>query len=386
MKMPIYLDYAATTPISPKSAKAICETLSDPALSGNPSSSTHMYGWKAQEAVHAARVNVASLFNAKARDVVFTSGATEANNLAIQGACQGHSAPHIITSSIEHKAVLETCQHMSKNGAQVTILEPNENGIISPEHVASAIKENTVLVSLMHVNNELGSFNDIDAIGELISGINPEIVFHVDAAQSAGKVDIDVKSLAKIDIITFSAHKFYGPKGIGGLVLSRFARKKISPISFGGAQENSLRPGTLATHQIIGMGEAAAECKEQLNADQEHALLLRQTLFDTLKDSGIEFNTNVNQNFSYPGIVNINILGIEPDELMLRWSQVAVSSGSACNSQIKLGSYVLKAIRNGRDTAPFSADVRISFGRYTAREDIIDAVKYLVPALSTVAC
>ncbi|APD92189.1 hypothetical protein BM525_20115 (plasmid) [Alteromonas mediterranea] len=386
MKLPIYLDYAATTPISPKSAKAICDTLSDPALLGNPSSSTHMYGWKAQEAVHAARARVASLFNAKARDVIFTSGATEANNLAIRGVCQGLSSPHIITSSVEHKAVLETCQHMARNGAELTILEPDENGIVTPESVASAIKGNTVLVSLMHVNNEVGSFNDIDAIGELISGINPNIVFHVDAAQSAGKVDIDIKSLAKIDIITFSAHKFYGPKGIGGLILSRFARKKVSSISFGGVQENSLRPGTLATHQIVGMGEAAAECKEKMSLDREHVLLLRQTLFNTLNECGVAFNTNVNQNLAYPGIVNMNIFGIEPDELMLQWSQVAVSSGSACNSQTKSDSYVLQSIRNGKDKNPSSADVRISFGRYTTREDVTEAVHHLTAALSAVSC
>lgn len=386
MKLPIYLDYAATTPISPKSAKAICATLSDPVLSGNPSSSTHMYGWKAQEAVHAARTRVASLFNAKARDVIFTSGATEANNLAIQGVCQGLSSPHIITSSVEHKAVLETCQHMARNGAELTILEPDENGIVTPESVASAIKGNTVLVSLMHVNNEVGSFNDIDAIGELISGINPNIVFHVDAAQSAGKVDIDIKSLAKIDIITFSAHKFYGPKGIGGLILSRFARKKVSSISFGGVQENSLRPGTLATHQIVGMGEAAAECKERMNLDREHVLLLRQTLFNTLNESGVAFNTNVNQNLAYPGIVNMNIFGIDPDELMLQWSQVAVSSGSACNSQTKSDSYVLQSIRKGAEKPSSSADVRISFGRYTTRKDITEAVHHLTAALSAVSC
>ena len=386
MPLPIYLDYAATTPLSPAVAVKICSALTDPQLIGNPSSSTHMYGWKAQEAVHEARTLTAKLFNAKPRDIVFTSGATEANNLAIQGVLKGPSMarPHVITSAIEHKAVLDTFTQIANKNVDVTFLQPSSDGTIPVASVIDAIQENTALVSLMHVNNETGIINDIDAIGEVIIHANPNILFHVDAAQSAGKLPLDIKSLPKLDMLTFSAHKFYGPKGIGGLLLNRQARKQVSPVTFGGSQENGLRPGTLPTHQIIGMGVAAKECLEKLPSAQSHVLALRQTLFSLLDKAGIAYSPNVNQDRTYPGIVNLNLKDIEPDDLMLQWNTVAVSTGSACNSQNKSGSYVLEAIRGGKDAPTSTSDVRISFGRYTTTGEIQAAVDSLVRVLATV--
>jgi cysteine desulfurase len=381
MTPPIYLDYAATTPLSPVVSKRMCEVLSNPFELGNPSSSTHAYGWNAQTLVHTAREQVAGLINAKPRDVTFTSGATEANNLALMGivaSCIDDGA-HIVTSSIEHKAVLATCQYLESKGAQVTYLTPDCHGVITAEAVQEALTPRTVLVSIMHVNNELGSVNDIQAIGDMIQKHSSSTLFHVDAAQSVGKFPLDIKQLKCVDMMTFSAHKFYGPKGIGALFANRRSRRQLLPVTFGGDQENGLRPGTLATHQIIGMGEAAAECRLKMDEDFQHVTALKELLIKELNNIDVDYQLNSTQDGGYPGIVNLRILGIDPDMLVTTWT-VAISTGSACNSQSKAGSYVIEATKgsaNSRD-----ADIRMSFGRYTSPQNIKDAVERLSHVMS----
>jgi cysteine desulfurase len=376
MTPPIYLDYAATTPLSKRVAERMCQALTTPMELGNPSSNTHLYGFKAQELVHLARESVAKLINAKPRDITFTSGATESNNIAIMGITEGliDEGTHIVTTSIEHKAVLSTCQALERKGVAVTYIKPDVNGNISVDDVERAITPQTSLVSIMHVNNELGSVNDIESIGNVVKKHSEKILFHVDAAQSVGKLAIDVKAMPYIDLMTFSAHKFYGPKGIGGLYANRKARRQLSPVTFGGDQEGGLRPGTLATHQIIGMGEAASESAELMESDYIHTSHLRDLLLKELEDADINFSLNGQAKTVYPGILNLRVKGIEPDMLVISWP-VAISTGSACNAQNQQGSYVIAETQG--EARYDEADSRLSFGRYTKEHEIKDAVKLL---------
>ncbi len=374
MDNPIYLDHAATTPLAPEVAKVMSEMLLDPLSFGNPASNTHSYGWRAQTLVEESRQTVGALIGAKSKEILFTSGATEANNLVLQGLfrhfCdQDDTQIHIITSSLEHKAVLDTCAYLEKNGAEVTYLLPNSDGLITADLVNEAIKGNTALVSIMHVNNELGNINPIESIGALCR--DKKIFFHVDAAQSVGKLPIDVKSMP-IDFLTFSGHKIYGPKGIGALYFSRKSRKFISPLSFGGGQERGIRPGTLATHQIAGMAEACRLLTQTQPLDLIHARQLNELMLSALREHiDVELNTNKDPEHAYPGILNIRIPNIDPDLLMMGLPNVAFSTGSACNSQDKSGSHVLEAIRRGKTFN--GADLRLSFGRSTSPQEIKEA-------------
>ena len=279
MKSPIYFDYAATTPVDPRVAQKMSECLLAEGKFGNPASRSHKFGWEAEEAVEIARRHMADLLNCDPREIVWTSGATESDNLAIKGVAQFYKSKgkHIITSKIEHKAVLDTCRHLEREGFEVTYLEPDTNGIISPESVAAAIREDTTIVSIMHVNNEIGVVNDIAAIGEVTRAA--KVFFHVDAAQSAGKVNIDLGEL-KVDLMSFSAHKIYGPKGVGALFVRRKPRVRLEAQMHGGGHERGMRSGTLATHQLVGMGEAFRIAKEEMHEEGERILALRERLWD----------------------------------------------------------------------------------------------------------
>ncbi|MFT5101602.1 MAG: cysteine desulfurase, partial [Planctomycetaceae bacterium] len=277
MKTPIYLDYAATTPVDPRVAQKMSECLMAEGNFGNPASRSHKFGWEAEEAVEIARRQVADLINADPREIVWSSGATESNNLAIKGVAQFYhkKGKHIITSKIEHKAVLDTCRHLERSGFEVTYLDPGEEGFISPEKLAAAIREDTTIVSLMHVNNEIGVINDIAALGEVCR--EHKVFFHVDAAQSAGKIDIDLAEM-KVDLMSFSAHKVYGPKGMGVLYVRRKPRVRLEAQMHGGGHERGMRSGTLATHQIVGMGEAFRIAKEEMHEEAVRIEALRQRL------------------------------------------------------------------------------------------------------------
>ena len=282
MKAPIYLDYAATTPVDPRVAQKMSECLMAEGNFGNPASRSHKFGWEAEEAVEIARRNVADLLNADPREIVWTSGATESDNLAIKGVAQFYQSKgkHIVTSKIEHKAVLDTCRHLERDGFEVTYLEPGEDGFISPEQLAEAIREDTTIVSLMHVNNEIGVVNDIAALGEICR--ERKVFFHVDAAQSAGKIDIDLSEM-KVDLMSLSAHKMYGPKGIGVLYVRRKPRVRLEAQMHGGGHERGMRSGTLATHQIVGMGEACRIAKEEMATEAARIETLRKRLWDGVR-------------------------------------------------------------------------------------------------------
>ena len=283
MKLPIYFDYAATTPVDPRVAQKMSECLLAEGNFGNPASRSHKYGWEAEEAVELARRQVADLVNADPREIVWTSGATESDNLAIKGVAHFYKnkGKHLITSRIEHKAVLDTCRHLEREGFEVTYLEPGSDGIVTPEQVAAAIREDTVLVSIMHVNNEIGVINDIAAIGEVCRA--KKVFFHVDAAQSAGKIDIDLEAM-KVDLMSFSAHKIYGPKGVGALYVRRKPRIRLEAQIHGGGHERGMRSGTLATHQLVGMGEACRIAKAEMHEEQIRIGALRERLWQGLQD------------------------------------------------------------------------------------------------------
>lgn len=283
MEFPIYLDYSSTTPVDPRVAAKMAECLTLEANFGNPASRSHMFGWKAEEAVETARKQVADLVNCDPREIVWTSGATEADNLALKGAAHFYrkKGQHIITSMIEHKAVLDSCRQLEREGYEVTYLEPNAHGLIMPEQVAEAIRDDTILVSLMHVNNEIGVINDIEAIGKITR--ERKVIFHVDAAQSPGKIDIDLEKMP-VDLMSLTAHKIYGPKGIGALYVRRKPRVRIEPQMHGGGHERGMRSGTLPTHQIVGMGEAYRIAKEEMHEENARVLALRNRLLEGLKD------------------------------------------------------------------------------------------------------
>lgn len=366
MKTPIYLDYAATTPVDDRVAAAMVECLTTSGNFGNPASRSHQFGWEAEEAVETARANVAALINADPREIVWTSGATESDNLAIKGVAYFNQkkGKHVITSKIEHKAVLDTCRQLERDGFDVTYLDPDEYGIVSPEKVAKAIREDTTVVSIMHVNNELGSLNDLAAIGKICN--EKSVRFHVDAAQSAGKVEIDVEAM-HIDLLSLSAHKIYGPKGMGALFVRRKPRVRLEAQIHGGGHERGMRSGTLPTHQIVGMGEAFRLAKEDMGKDLEHVVALRKRLLDGLS-SIEETKLNGHESQNYPGIINISFAYVEGESLLMALKDMAVSSGSACTSASLEPSYVLRAL--GLDDELAHSSIRFSIGRFTTEEEI----------------
>ncbi len=371
MKLPIYLDYSATTPVDPRVAKVMADCLTMDGNFGNPASRSHFYGWKAEEAVENARRQVADLINADPREIVWTSGATESDNLAIKGVAHfNHKrGKHIITSKIEHKAVLDTCRQLEREGFEVTYLDPNSDGIIEPQQVADAIREDTTLVSLMHVNNEIGVITDIAAIGEICR--ERKVYFHVDAAQSAGKLPIDMENL-KVDLMSFSAHKIYGPKGIGALYVRRKPRVRLEAQMHGGGHERGMRSGTLPTHQIVGMGEAFRIAKEELQKDEQHALALRNRLWDGINDmEEVHVNGSLEQRVA--GNLNVSFAFVEGESLIMSLKDLAVSSGSACTSASLEPSYVLRALGLNDELAHSS--IRFSFGRFTTAEEVDYAVE-----------
>lgn len=378
MKLPIYLDYASTTPVDPRVAEKMLGCLLLEGNFGNPASRSHEFGWKAEEAVEQARRQVAELVNCDPREIVWTSGATESDNLAIKGIAHFYQkkGKHIITSKIEHKAVLDTCRQLEREGFDVTYLEPDKSGIVQPQAVSDAIREDTILVSLMHVNNEIGVINDITAIGELTR--SKGIIFHCDAAQGLGKVPIDL-SAAKVDLMSFSAHKIYGPKGIGALFVRRKPRVRLEAQMHGGGHERGMRSGTLPTHQIVGMGEACGIAKAEMADEAERILHLRQRLWDGVKDLE-EVYLNGSDTQRVPGILNISFNFVEGESLIMAMSDLAVSSGSACTSASLEPSYVLRALGLNDELAHSS--LRITIGRFTTEEEIDFAVEKIRHAVS----
>lgn len=366
MKFPIYLDYSATTPVDPRVAEKMIECLSMEGNFGNPASRSHLFGWRAEEAVEIARRQVADLIGADPREIVWTSGATESDNLGIKGVAHFYQkkGKHIITSKIEHKAVLDTCRQLEREGFEITYLDPTPEGIIEPEMVEAAMRDDTILVSLMHVNNEIGVINDITTIGELTR--SKGVLFHVDAAQSAGKIEINLETM-KVDLLSLSAHKMYGPKGVGALYVRRKPRVRIEAQMHGGGHERGMRSGTLATHQLVGMGEACRIAKEELAKDQAHIEQLKDRLLNKISDlEALHFNGSMTQRV--PGILNISFAYVEGESLMMSLKDLAVSSGSACTSASLEPSYVLRALGLSDELAHSS--LRISIGRFTTEEDI----------------
>jgi cysteine desulfurase len=378
MQFPIYLDYSATTPVDPRVAEKMSECLTLEANFGNPASRSHMFGWKAEEAVETARRQVADLIHSDPREVVWTSGATESDNLAIKGAAHFYSkkGKHIITSRIEHKAVLDSCRQLEREGFEVSYLDPEPSGLTKPESVAAAIRPDTILVSIMHVNNEIGVVNDIAAIGKLTR--EKGIIFHVDAAQSAGKQDIDLQSL-QVDLMSFTAHKIYGPKGIGALFVRRKPRVRIEAQMHGGGHERGMRSGTLATHQIVGIGEAYRIAAEEMHAENERVLALRKRLLAGLEDiEEVYVNGDIDRRVS--GNLNISFNFVEGESLMMALRDLALSSGSACTSASLEPSYVLRALGLNDELAHSS--LRISIGRFTTAEEIDYSVEKIHEAVA----
>ena len=364
MNHPIYMDYAATTPIDGRVAKLMSRYMDIEGVFGNPASRTHEFGWQAEEAVENARVQVAKVLNADPREIVWTSGATESDNLAIKGLAEKTHKNHIITSKIEHKAVLDTCHFLEEKGFNVTYLQPDSKGCCSADQVERALTDETFIVSLMHVNNELGAINDIAKIGKVCS--NRDVVFHVDAAQSFGKIPIDVRALG-IDMISISAHKIYGPKGIGVLFVNRESNIGLQPMIHGGGHEFGMRSGTLATHQIVGIGEASELMYLEGRKDFDSHLRFREILFSSLNQIP-DIHINSDLETSIPSIVNVSFADVNGETLMSALDNVALSSGSACNSELVEPSYVLKGIGLSNELA--DSALRFSFGRYTLEEEV----------------
>ena len=377
---PIYLDYASTTPIDKRVAEKMLEYMTTDGMYGNPASRSHSYGWDADEAVSMSRKHVADLINADPREIVWTSGATESDNLAIKGAAHFYKkkGKHVITIKTEHKAVLDACRQLEREGFEVTYMEPMPNGLIDIKQLESEIRDDTVLISIMHVNNEIGVIQDIESIGKLAR--SKKIIFHVDAAQSAGKIEIDLERM-NVDLMSFSAHKIYGPKGIGALYVRRKPRVRLEAQIHGGGHERGLRSGTLPTHQIVGMGEAFRIAKEEMENDYEKISQLRNRLWNGLKDIE-EVYLNGDFENRYPGIMNISFNYVEGESLIMATKDIAVSSGSACTSASLEPSFVLRAI--GRSDELAHSSLRMSIGRFTTEKEIdatIETVKKAVDKL-----
>jgi len=377
VQVPIYLDYSATTPVDERVAQAMMDCLTKEGNFGNPASRSHVFGWDADKAVEEARKNVAALINANPKEIVWTSGATESNNLAIKGAAHFYqkNGKHIITCKTEHKAVLDTCRQLEREGFEVTYLEPRDNGLVDLDVLKAAIRDDTILISIMHVNNEIGVIQDIKAIGEITR--ERKIIFHVDAAQSPGKVPVDVEDM-KVDLMSLSAHKVYGPKGIGALYVRRKPRVRIEAQMHGGGHERGMRSGTLATHQIVGMGEAFRIAKEEMASDNERILMLRNRLLNGLKDmEEIYINGDLEQRI--PGNLNVSFNYVEGESLIMALKDIAVSSGSACTSASLEPSYVLRAL--GRDDELAHSSLRFTIGRFTTVEEVDYAVELIRAAV-----
>ncbi len=376
MRKAVYLDYSATTPVDPQVAAKMSACLLAEGNFGNPASRSHTFGWQAEEAVEAARADVARLLNADPREIVWTSGATESDNLAIKGLAEGASRRHIITSAIEHKAVLDTCAHLEAQGFEVTWLVPPADGIIRPEQVAEALRVDTLLVSLMHVNNEIGVVNDVAAIGQICRAAG--VRFHVDAAQSAGKLPLDVQAMA-IDLISLSAHKMYGPKGVGALYVRREPPMRLRPQMHGGGHERGMRSGTLATQQVVGMGEACAILRSVMETENARILALRKRLWSHLKQApGAVLNGDEERRL--PGNLNVGFAGIDGETLLMALDDVAVSSGSACTSASIEPSYVLSALGVPDEIA--HASLRFTIGRFTTEEEVDYAAQRVVDVVT----
>ena len=370
-KMPIYMDYSATTPIDPRVAQTMIPFLTE--HFGNPASRSHPYGWEAEDAVETARGHVAALVNADPREIVFTSGATESDNLAIKGVAQFYQdkGKHIITVKTEHKAVLDTCRELERQGFEVTYLDVMENGLIDLNVLAATMRPDTILVSVMHVNNEIGVIQDIAKIGEMCR--ERGIIFHVDAAQSTGKVEIDLATL-KVDLMSFSAHKTYGPKGIGALYVRRKPRIRLEAQMHGGGHERGMRSGTLATHQIAGMGEAFRIAKEEMLEENKRIRALRDRLWQGFS-SMEEVHINGDMVQRVPHNLNVSFNFVEGESLIMAIKDVAVSSGSACTSASLEPSYVLRAL--GRSDELAHSSIRFTVGRFTTEAEIDEVIALL---------
>ncbi len=366
MKLPIYMDYSATTPVDPRVAEKMCSCLTMEGEFGNPASRSHAYGWSAEAMVEEARSQVAALVKADPKEIIWTSGATESDNLAIKGAAHFYQkkGKHIVTAKTEHKAVLDSCRQLEREGFEVTYLDPEPNGLIDLDRLAAALREDTSLVSIMQVNNEIGVIQDIAAIGELTRP--RKILFHVDAAQSAGKLPIDLGAL-NVDLMSFSAHKIYGPKGIGALYVRRKPRVRLEAQMHGGGHERGLRSGTLPTHQIVGMGEAFRIAGEEMVEDNARILSLRNRLWNGLKDmEEVYLNGALEQRVA--GNLNASFNFVEGESLIMALKDMAVSSGSACTSASLEPSYVLRAL--GREDELAHSSIRFSIGRFTTPADV----------------
>lgn len=368
---PVYLDYSATTPVDPRVAKKMIPYLTEDF--GNPASRSHPFGWTAEKAVEEAREHVARLVNADPKEIIWTSGATESNNLAIKGAAQFYKGKgkHIVTVKTEHKAVLDTCRELERQGFEVTYLPVLQNGLLDLEVFKAALRPDTILVSVMYVNNEIGVIQDIPTLGEICR--EKGIIFHVDAAQATGKVIIDLQKL-KVDLMSFSAHKTYGPKGIGALYVRRKPRIRLEAQMHGGGHERGLRSGTLATHQIVGMGEAFRLAREEMAAENERVRMLRDKLLKGFQDME-EVYVNGDMEHRVPHNLNISFNFVEGESLIMAIKDVAVSSGSACTSASLEPSYVLKAL--GRSDELAHSSIRFSIGRFTTEEEVNFTIELL---------
>jgi cysteine desulfurase len=371
MKLPIYLDYSATTPVDPRVAQKMIPFLTE--FFGNPASRSHSFGWTAEEAIEEARGHVAALIGADEKEIVWTSGATEGNNLAIKGAVQFYKSKgkHIITVKTEHKAVLDTVRELERQGFEATYLDPEPNGLLDLEKFKAAIRPDTVLVSVMMVNNEIGVIQPIAEIGEICRAKG--IIFHCDAVQAAGKIEINLEAL-KVDLMTITAHKMYGPKGIGALYVRRKPRIRIEAQIHGGGHERGFRSGTLATHQIVGFGEAARLAKTEMASDNERIRMLRNKLWSAI-DSMEEIYVNGDLDQRIPGNLNISFNFVEGESLIMGIKEIAVSSGSACTSASLEPSYVLRAL--GRSDELAHSSIRFTIGRFSTEEEIEYAGKLI---------
>jgi len=370
MLTPTYMDYSSTTPVDARVAKKMAKYLTMEGDFGNAASRSHYFGWQAEKAVDEARSQVADLVGADPREIVWTSGATESNNLALKGIAHFYQkrGKHIITLKTEHKAVLDTCRQLEREGFEVTYLDPLPNGLLDIDLFKKTIREDTILASFMHVNNEIGVIQDLQAIGDICR--ENKVFFHVDAAQSVGKIEIDLTALP-VDLMSFSAHKIYGPKGMGALYVSRKPRVRLEAQIHGGGHERGMRSGTLATHQIVGMGEAFAIAKNEMKEEHARTLKLRQRLYAGFSDmEEVVVNGDLDQRIA--GNLNISFNYVEGESLMMAISDVAVSSGSACTSSSLEPSYVLRALGLSDELAHSS--IRFSVGRYTTEKDVDDAI------------
>lgn len=375
VKLPIYMDYSATTPVDPRVAERMFAYLTTDGDFGNPASRSHSFGWRAEEAVELARQQVADLIHADSKEIVWTSGATESNNLAIKGIAYFYrkKGRHLITCKTEHKAVLDTCRYLESDGFEVTYLDPESDGLIDLDRLKHALREDTILVSIMQVNNEIGVIQDIESIGKITRSRN--IFLHVDAAQSIGKVPIDVERM-NIDVLSLSAHKIYGPKGIGALYVRRKPRVRLEAQMHGGGHERGMRSGTLPTHQIVGMGEALRIANLEMDTDNARILALRQRLWNGFKDiEQVVLNGHPQRRVA--GNLNVSFAFVEGESLIMALKDLAISSGSACTSASLEPSYVLRAL--GREDELAHSSLRFTLGRFSTAEE----VDYAINKIST---